>query len=144
MLDHPHSESFLLLNGITCVSVCACFLLVFHWAPLQRVPPSSLLSLLCHKGMLLVYGQLVVHWGSRVFLCKAVFPASWLPTCTGTKGEGGLNKKGGRRENDKEKRVGEGVGGWECAEECRQLEPICWLQQAGLPHYNAIGGRLQS
>lgn len=56
------------------------------------------------------YGQLVGHQGSQVFLCKAVFPASWPPTCTGTKGEGGLNKKGGRRENVKEKRVGGGVG----------------------------------
>lgn len=94
--------------------------------------------------MLLAYGQLVGHRGSQVFLCKAVFPATWPPTCTGTKGEGGLNKKGGRRENVKEKRVGEGVG--ESAGGCGQLEPVCWLQQGGLPqsHYNAIGGRPQS
>ena len=69
--------------------------------------------------MLLAYGQLVVHQGSQVFLCKAVFPASWPPTSTGTKGEGGLDKKGGRRENGKDKRVGEwggsvqrNAGGW--------------------------------
>lgn len=46
----------------------------------------------------------------------------------------------GRRENDKGKRVG---AEWECAEECRHLETLCWLQQAVLPqpHSGAIEAR---
>lgn len=122
-----------------CFGLCLFPRVLSLGTPEKNLAPSSLLSPLA-------YGQLVIHWGSQVFLCKAVFPGSWPPTCTGTKGEGGLNKKGGKRENDKEKGVGAGFGGWDCAEECRQLEPVCWLQQASLPQprYNTIGGRPQS
>lgn len=134
---------FFCLNAAACGFGCACFILFFHWTPEKSLASSSLLSLLCHVGMHLVCGQLV-HWESQVLLCKSILPASCPPTSASTKREGELNRKAGRRENDKGKRAGDVVGGgWECAEECRHLETLCWLQQAGFPqpYCSAIEGR---
>lgn len=101
---------FFCLNAVACVFSCACCILFFQWTPEESLASSSLLSLLFHMDMLLVCGQLV-PWKSQVLLCKSILLATCLPTSASTEGEGGLNRKVGRRENDKGKRVGDVVGG---------------------------------